>query len=551
MKPEHEHTPPLTLRVAQTFAPEVRPDSEFRVDADSATLGRSLDAEVCLPDAAVSRSHARFTRRAGHWFVTDLASRTGTLLNGAPLQPGLSMPIHASDMLTFGATALRVELPRPHRPGLDDDLDAPTTVETVADLGGAITRARTGSVSLAARLLELLIAASRELQSDDDAHDVHATLLRSALSATRCRHAFLLRTDDAVERVEAVAVPPGVEASSIRPSRTLLRRAIDERGPVLLSSQRTAELSRTLAEHGAVGALCTPVGPGASGWTLLYLESHESDPPLREEAAEVCVALASLAAGALERVRQRELAARREQMERDLLAAREVQNLIFPPRKASIPPIRYASSIRPGAFLAGDLFDAFPLPDGRAAVFLGDVTGEGVDAAVIMASAEAALHATLLETLDPTRAVERVNAYLAERSPLDRFVSLWLGIFDARDRSVVYVDAGHGHWIIKDGADERRPGATGIPLGIDGATHYPAQRVTLAPGARIVLYSDGMTEQRSRDGEMFGPARLAQSLHPSPGVDDDVRLACDALELFAETASWDDDASIASITWSA
>lgn len=549
MIPEHERRQfPLTLRVAQTFAPEVRPDAEFRVDADSATLGRSLEAEICLPDAAVSRSHARFTRRAGHWFLTDLASRTGTLLNGAPLQPGLSMPVHTADILTFGATALRVELPRPQPTGLDDD--APTTVETVADLAGAITRARTGSVSLAARLLELLIAASRELQAADDAHAVHGALLRSALSATRCRHAFLLGTDDAVERVEAIAVPPGVDASSIRPSRTLLRRAIDERGPVLLSNQRAAEMSRTLADHGAIGALCTPVGPGANGWALLYLESHESDPPLREEAAEVCVALASLAAGAIERVRQRELAARREQMERDLLAAREVQNLIFPARNASVPPIRYASSIRPGAFLAGDLFDAFPLPDGRAAVFLGDVTGEGVDAAVLMASAEAALHATLLETLDPTRTVERVNAYLAERSPLDRFVSLWLGVFDARDRSVVYVDAGHGHWIIKDAADEQRPGATGIPMGIDPGARYPASRATLPPGARIILYSDGMTEQRSREGEMFGPARLSRALHASPGVDDDVRLACEALELFAETASWDDDASIASITWS-
>ena len=131
----------------------------------------------------------------------------------------------------------------------------------------------------------------------------------------------------------------------------------------------------------------------------MSLESREPDPPLREEAAEVCVALASLAAGALERVRQRELASRREQLERDLLAAREVQNLIFPAREGEVPPVRYASSIRPGAFLAGDLFDAFRLSDGRAAVFLGDVTGEGVDAAVLMASAESALHATLLETL--------------------------------------------------------------------------------------------------------------------------------------------------------
>lgn len=546
----HSHETPLTLRVAQTGSHEVDPRAEFRVETDAATLGRSLESDVCVPDAAVSRVHARFSRRAGHWFVTDLASRSGTTLNGAPLQPGLSMPVHTGDLLGFGSTVLLVELPRTRTRGGDGSEDSPTTVETVADIAGEITRARTGSLSLAARLLELLIAASRELQSADDAPAVRAALLRSALSATRCRHATLLSADAQAARVEAVATPPGVDASAIRPSRSLLRRAIEERGPVLLSADRVGALSGTLAEHGAVGALCTPVCPDALGWTLLYMESHESDPPLREEAAEVCVALASLAAGALERVRHRELASRREQLERDLLAAREVQNLIFPARKGTVPPIRYASAIRPGAFLAGDLFDAFHLPDGRSAVFLGDVTGEGVDAAVLMASAESALHATLLETLDPTRTVERVNAYLAERSPLDRFVSLWIGVFDATDRSVTYIDAGHGHWLVKRSDEHRRPGASGIPLGIDPDARYPAQRLALGVDERIVLYSDGMTEQRSREGEMFGPDRLASSLRDSPGVEDDVRMACDALGAFAQTQSWDDDASIASITWS-
>ena len=123
-------------------------------------------------------------------------------------------------------------------------------------------------------------------------------------------------------------------------------------------------------------------------------------------------------------------------------------------------------------------------------------------------------------------------------------------MFDARDRSVTYIDAGHGHWLVKRAHEHRRPGASGIPLGIDPDARYPAQRLALGADERIVLYSDGMTEQRSREGEMFGADRLARALRDSTGVEDGVRLTCEARGAFAQTQSWDDDASIASITWS-
>lgn len=537
----HDHQV-LTLRVLQTDSPGIAPGEAHTLgaDADAATIGRSLDAHLCLPDPGVSRAHARLSRRGRDWHITDLASRAGTLVNGVPLSPGVSSPLRAGDLISIGATTLRVE--GEQRRARSDD---PTTVETIVGDASSVVRARTSSTTLAARLLDLLIAQSRRLQACEDAPSVYRALIEGAHLATGSRRAMALLTDESAERVESLAaIDPEHET---RPSRTLLRRAIDERAPVMLT-RRDDDLSRSLAENRVAGALCTPIeiGPGSS--TLLYLESDDADAPLREEAAEVCVALASLAAGALERVRQRDLAQRRERMERDLLAAREVQSLIFPRREGVVGAMRYAFSVNPGAFLAGDLFDAFALADGRAAIFLGDVTGEGVDAAVLMSSAAAALHAALIDTGDPSRAVERVNRYLAERSPMDRFVSLWLGVFDRDGGAVTYIDAGHGHWLVRDAASDRRPGATGIPLGIDGETRYLPERITLAPDSRVILYSDGIVEQRAPSGEQFGAGRLGTAVSGSSSAFDDVRLACEALRDFAGTATWDDDASIASIT---
>jgi serine phosphatase RsbU (regulator of sigma subunit)/pSer/pThr/pTyr-binding forkhead associated (FHA) protein len=537
----HDH-PALTLSVLQTGAPGVAPGESHSLgpDAEGATIGRSLDAQICLPEPGVSRAHARLARRGRVWHITDLASRAGTLVNGVPLSPGVSSPLRAGDLITIGATTLRVE-GEDHSARADD----PTTVETIAGDASSVVRARTSSTTLIARLLDLLIAQSRRLQACDDAPSVYRALVEGAQLATGSRRAMALLTDHNAERAEALAaIDPENET---RPSRTLLRRAIDERAPVMLT-RRDDDLSHSLAENRVAGALCTPIEIGPASSTLLYLESDDADSPLREEAAEVCVALASLAAGALERVRQRDLAQRRERLERDLLAAREVQSLIFPKREGVVGAMRYAFSVNPGAFLAGDLFDAFALADGRAAIFLGDVTGEGVDAAVLMSSAAAALHAALVDTGDPSRAVERVNRYLAERSPMDRFVSLWLGVFDPDGSAVTYIDAGHGHWLVRDADTDLRPGATGIPLGIDGETRYAPERIVFAPDARLILYSDGIIEQRAPGGEQFGAARLGSALSGSSSAADDVRIACEALRQFAGTTTWDDDASIASIT---
>lgn len=533
----------MTLRVLQSTSPDVAPGASFSFgeEHEGATIGRSLDAEVCLADPAASRAHARLTRRGRVWFVTDLASRGGTALNGVALAPGVSSPVQPGDLLAIGGTTLHVERDEVERASTE-----PTTVETLADDGSSVVRAQTSSTTLVARLLDLLIAQSRLLQACDDAPSVYLALVEGARLATGSSRAMALLVDADVERVESLASLPK-DAADARPSRTLLRRAVGERAPVMLT-ERERDLSRSLAENRVAAALCTPIEIGPASATLLYLESGADDAPLREEAAEVCVALASLAAGALDRVRQRDLAARRERLERDLLAAREVQSLIFPRRAGAVGPVRYAYSVKPGAFLAGDLFDAFALADGRAAVFLGDVTGEGVDAAVLMSSAAAAVHAALVDTGDVSRAVRRANAYLAERSPMDRFVSLWVGVFDADGAGVEYVDAGHGHWLLRSGPTEARPGATGIPLGIDAGVPYDAARLTLAPGARLVLYSDGMVEQRSPAGEMFGAARLSAAMRGASSEADDVRLACEALRAFAGSDTWDDDASIASIS---
>ncbi|MHC4992957.1 MAG: PP2C family protein-serine/threonine phosphatase, partial [Planctomycetota bacterium] len=244
-----------------------------------------------------------------------------------------------------------------------------------------------------------------------------------------------------------------------------------------------------------------------------------------------------------------DLEVRHQTLEAEMTAAREAQQFIVPSTEGAAGPVRYAMIMRPGFFVAGDLFEVIELAPNRAAVCIGDVTGEGISAAVFMAAAQSHLHGTLRRTDDPADAVNAVNRYLADRSPEDRFVSLWVGVFDGDSRTVRFVDAGHGHCIYRtgDGAPDTLVSEGGIPAGIDASYAYENEERPMLTGDRLVLYSDGLIEQRSGEGEMFGRGRVVETLTPSTNAKDDVDQLIAALTSHAGSDNFHDDTTIASI----
>src|SRR5690606_6114466 len=135
------------------------------------------------------------------------------------------------------------------------------------------------------------------------------------------------------------------------------------------------------------------------------LDARAGDARLQPDAAEFCQALARFGGLALAMLKRDELEARRQHLEAQLHAARDAQQLIMPTNDGVVSGLAYALRMRPGLFVAGDLFDVVPLEDGRVGVCLGDVTGEGVGAGVLMASTQAHLNAALLHYGDPAQAV--------------------------------------------------------------------------------------------------------------------------------------------------
>src|SRR5499427_6503278 len=135
--------------------------------------------------------------------------------------------------------------------------------------------------------------------------------------------------------------------------------------------------------------------------------------------------------------------AQRERMNRELEIAREVQEHLFPQRLPAVPGLEYSGQCRPAREVGGDYYDFLELPDGRFGIAIGDVSGKGVGAALMMASLEASLRALASVVQDPADLMGRVNRLVNQASAANRYATLFYGEYDPAKRRLTYVNAGH------------------------------------------------------------------------------------------------------------
>ena len=178
---------------------------------------------------------------------------------------------------------------------------------------------------------------------------------------------------------------------------------------------------------------------------FLYLDADRPATRRNADAPSFCHALARLGALALANLRR--LAGERERaaLAADLERAREVQHRLLPAPSGRLGGVDYALRLHPGRVVAGDIVDAFELEDGRVVAVLGDVSGAGLGAGLVMASVQSFLRAGFAHDDDPARVLRRLNRHLCAQASGGRFVTLWLGVFAADGAHCTFVDAGHGY----------------------------------------------------------------------------------------------------------
>jgi PAS domain S-box-containing protein len=206
---------------------------------------------------------------------------------------------------------------------------------------------------------------------------------------------------------------------------------------------------------------------------------------------------------------------RAAEVENKLALAREVQQRLYPATAPALPGFDLAGAAYPADATGGDYYDFIPLPDGRLAIAIGDVSGHGFDAALFMVEARAYLRSAAQEHSDAGRLLSRLNQLMIDDIPVDRFVTLLLGVLDPAAGTLQFASAGHtpGYVLRPSGAIKRVLKATGAPLGLVKNVPYEnSEIVRLDPGDMIALLTDGVTEALSPRGAFFGDRRTLKSI---------------------------------------
>jgi len=202
----------------------------------------------------------------------------------------------------------------------------------------------------------------------------------------------------------------------------------------------------------------------------------------------------------------------RERVEQELQVARHIQQASLPKEVPSLQGWRINPFYQPAREVGGDFYDFHPLSEDRLGLVVGDATGKGVPAALVMSTTLGMLQA-VSEALDssssPGEVLKRVNEALTVRIPANMFVTCFYAILDPKNGRRVYANAGHDlpYWRRNvGGAEELR--ARGMPLGLMPGMGYEEDEIMLKGGESVLFYSDGLVEAHEPKGEMFGFPRL-------------------------------------------
>jgi serine phosphatase RsbU (regulator of sigma subunit) len=507
----------------------VTPDGkmiEHELTEEGIVIGRSSRAGISLPDPALSREHARVGREDGHWIVEDLKSRNGTFLGGRRLEG--KCPIEPDQTLQMGGCSLVIEeAPSPaHSSGIvDGTIFRPATelLDLTRQVPAEGKPRAEESLRRYAERLKLVFDLQQSLARSEAMEELLDHILDGVFHHLRPEQGavFLKEPGGGFRRAAARSSTPG--GAELELSRSLVRE-VAEKGLAAISldvrvDERFAQAASML-DAGVRSLLAAPLlGPeGSLG--LIALCSKANVRTFTEEDLELLVSLASVAALRLRNIQLAAAAAEQKRLQAEVALARRIQLALLPDRLPELSGYALHGGSVPSMVASGDFYKAVGRNDGRECVlFLADVSGKGLAAALVTASLEA-LSAGPLETgLGPAETFDGLSRRLFERTTPEKYATAFLAILEAATGKVTYANAGHNPALLLRASGESEwLGATGTPLGLLPGVTYGEREVSLEPGDALMIYTDGITEATNPEGAEYGKERLAEALRAGQGI---------------------------------
>jgi phosphoserine phosphatase RsbU/P len=241
--------------------------------------------------------------------------------------------------------------------------------------------------------------------------------------------------------------------------------------------------------------------------------------------------------------------AQRERLNREVEIAREVQQRLFPQELLPVARLDYCGACRPALGVGGDYYDFLALPGGELGIAIGDVSGKGIGAALLMASLQASLRAeaTRGAPVDLATLIANVNRLVFQSSTSNRYATLFYAQYDPGNQMLTYVNAGHNPPLLfRKGQEVIRLATGGTVVGLLETFPYQQGSLKLGSGDLLVAFTDGMSETMNASDEEWGEERLIQAVefHISLPANELLSQITAAADAFAAGADQHDDMTL-------
>lgn len=489
----------------------------FTMKGDSAAIGRSPDQDLVLKEAFVSRRHALILRQNGGFELVDQNSSHGTYLNGQRIQRA---QLKSGDSVQFGslnAACFRFSLP---------EGDAALSSSRAENLLSALSvfAPTDKNIPQPAREIEklgFLLNAARQLNAGTAITDILHALLRLSIQLTGVERGFVFLLEEGELQLGLGLRSDGTivdEDSSV--SRRAMQKA--------MQSDSKFSLSDTMADDSAAGwasvmansirsIYCIPLRKHISPTEpnrmlgMLYLDSQIGAGNLSDIDHQVLDTLANEASTLLHNALLADTEQKARQAEEELAIAASIHSGLM---AIALPKLDYAqvrARSLPCHAIGGDFFDVIELDD-CVCIAIADVSGKGVPASIVAATLQGIIHALMLTGQSLPETADLINRFLCARQVGKYATMILLKLF--RNGCVEYMNCGHIPPVLlhADGNTSYLEDANLI-VGIIADAAYSSSKISLQPGDRILLTTDGITEIEDRSGQQIGIEGLAALAH--------------------------------------
>ncbi len=498
--------------------PQIPPQA-ITIDAPVVTIGRSAECSIPIKDRFLSRKHAEVVQIGGEWVLRDCESANGTLLNG--LRVRQEVRLRPGDRIGVGDCELVFEADVP-APSQVITLDGPASHTIASSILLSDVTSQPDEEDRAPERTKLLNALALEMIADRPMEALFDFILDRVMHLLSPSRAALALLAPDKEKFSTVRVRRSDDSDSndLAISRTLLKDVVEEKKVVSFVDGIGDE--KLLSAKSIIGqqirsALCAPLLVDNVVLGVLYVDFRITHGAPSAADLRLLAQVAQFAAAKLETTRLREESIAKAKIDEELRTAYEIQKRLLPDGPPTIPGYEFFGINRPCRTVSGDYFDYAIRPDGRIYSIIADVSGKGITAALIMAGLATAFNIFARQDPTPDALTRQLNETLAPKTAPRKFVTGVIGVLEPATGTIEFTNAGHVPPLIVSANGVEQLDSTDLVIGLFPKAAYRTQTMRLEPGSALVLFTDGISEAESPDGEELGMEPVIEFLRPLAG----------------------------------